>query len=68
MHRKDRDIVKFWNKLKRNISRRGAISYNELGALDVKEFFVTLVNYEEEIKEEEKAHRKAMSRLKKPRR
>ena len=36
---------------------KGAISYIELGALDIHEFFVTLASYEEEIDEEIKSNK-----------
>lgn len=37
---------------------RGGISYPELKALDVQEFFVMLTNYEEEVKKEAAAAKK----------
>lgn len=43
---------------------RGGITYTELKALDVFEFFISLVNYEEEIKEEIAARKKAAGKNK----
>lgn len=47
------------------IARRGGISYTELKALDVDEFFVTLVNCEKEIAAETSANEKAIEKAKK---
>ena len=46
------------------VSRRGGVGYNELKALNVKEFFVTLVNCEAEIADEIKANEKAINKQK----
>ena len=46
------------------IARRGGIGYTELKALDVFEFFVTLVNYEEDINAEIRAQKKALKKRK----
>lgn len=59
-----RDIVQYWTRLRRQVARRGGISYPELKALDVVEFFVTLAAYEAELKEELAAHNKAMKKHK----
>ena len=58
MNRQLNDLAKFWSKLRRQVARRGGISYTELGALDIFEFFVTLVNYEDEMDAEIKASKK----------
>lgn len=65
-----RDITQYWTKLRRQIAKRGGISYPELKALDVFEFFVTLAAFEEEIAAEMKAHKKLLnkSKIKKRRR
>jgi len=44
------------------VSRRGGVSYEELKALDVKEFFVMLVNFEEEVEREIAEHKKLMNK------
>ena len=49
----------------RQVAGRGGISYTELKTLDVSEFFVMLVNFEEEIAAEIKANKKLMNKNRK---
>ena len=56
--------IKFWTKIKRSISNRGGISYTELKTLDIKEFYVLLVNFEKEIDDEKAAYNKSINKRK----
>jgi len=47
----------FWADLLTRLAKSGMMSYKELKSLDVKEFFIILVNYEKQIKED--GHRTA---------
>lgn len=46
----------------RQVSRRGGVSVGELRAMDITQFFITLVNYEEEIDAEIKANKEAINK------
>ena len=54
--------MKYWNGLCRSVARRGGVSYTELRAMDVFEFFLTLVSFEKEIADEIEANNKAMKK------
>jgi len=42
----------FWADLLTRLAKSGMMSYKELKSLDVKEFFIILINYEKQIKED----------------
>ena len=60
-----RDLRSYWSKLTRAIARKGGISYTELKALDVFEFFIMLANYEEEVNREIKQAKNSLNKNKK---
>lgn len=45
------EIELFWNDMLMRLAQSGMMSYKELKSLDVREFFVTLINYEKQLEE-----------------
>ena len=45
------EIELFWNDMIIRLAQSGMMSYKELKSLDVREFFVTLINYEKQLEE-----------------
>lgn len=43
------------------LAKEGGVSYAELGRMDIEEFFISLVNYEEELEAKKKAAKKALN-------
>lgn len=65
MHKRINGISKFWVSIKKQISQKGGISYVELKSLDVREFFILVVEFEAEVAREKANRKKAISRKKK---
>jgi hypothetical protein len=42
------EIDQFWNELLVKMAQTGMMSYKELKSLDIREFFITLVNWEKQ--------------------
>jgi hypothetical protein len=42
------EIDAFWNELLVKMAQTGMMSYKELKSLDIREFFITLVNWEKQ--------------------
>lgn len=48
------EIDQFWVDLLGRLAKTGIMSYKELKSIDVKEFFIILVNYEKQLEAERK--------------
>lgn len=56
--RREIEIDLFWVDLLTKIAKDGAMSYMDLKALDVREFFIIVVNYEKSLNERINGNRK----------